>query len=214
LPTETPTATPTQTPTGTTVLPSETPTQTPTGTPVLPSETPTQTPTQTPSNSVVYDYYDMENCCAPFDNIVIGVVQGVAVNQDAGVIYNGNSYVLINVTTAPAVAFYTSTVENICSTITCPTPTPTPTQTSTPLPVDCAWSGTTSLWENNTNEWDVCSNLPNPTPSATATSTPPPTGTPTNTPTPSSSPILANYLLFENSDIIETEQGDLLEPDL
>jgi hypothetical protein len=51
---------------------------------------------------------------------------------------------------------------------------------------------------------------PTPTPSNTPSSTPQPTGTPTPTP----SPAVSNYLLYENGDIIETEQGDLLEPNL
>jgi hypothetical protein len=135
-PTNTPTPTNTETPTNTpTPTNTETPTNTPTPTNTeTPTNTPTVTTTQTPSNSVVYDYYEMENCCEPFDNIIVGVVDSVVVNQDAGVIYNGNSYVLINTASAPAVAFYTSTVENICSTITCPSPTPTNTSTITPTP--------------------------------------------------------------------------------
>jgi hypothetical protein len=76
-----------------------------------------------------------------------------------------------------------------------PTPTNTPTNTQTPTstatptptlpPLDCTWSGTTSLWENNINEWQECSRLPQPTPSPTPSQTPPPpsqTGTPTQTP--------------------------------
>lgn len=57
---------------------------------------------------------------------------------------------------------------------------------------------------------------PTPTPSVTppVSPSPTPTTTPTNTPTPSPSPAVADYLLYENGDIIETEQGDLLEPNL
>jgi len=51
--------------------------------------------------------------------------------------------------------------------------------------LDCTWSGTTSLWDNNINEWQECSRLPEPTPSATPTQTPPP---PTQTSTPSQTP--------------------------
>lgn len=82
--------------------------------------------------------------------------------------------------------------------------TPTPTPSVTPIPVTPSQTAT-----------PTSSPIP-PTPSvsATQTSTPQPTGTPTNTPTPSSSPAVSEYLLFENGDIVETEQGDLLEPNL
>lgn len=56
-----------------------------------------------------------------------------------------------------------------------------------------------------------------PTPTPTASSIPPtqtPTPQVTSTPTPSASPIVQDFLLFESGDIIETEQGDLLEPNL
>lgn len=85
------------------------------------------------------------------------------------------------------------------------TPTNTATQTNTPSPtptippLDCSWSGTTSLWENNINQWQECSRLPEPTPSATPTSTPiPPTpsitasNTPTETATPTVTPTNTN----------------------
>ena len=59
------------------------------------------------------------------------------------------------------------------------TPTNTPTPSVTPVFIDCTWSGTSTTWENNTNEWNDC--LPPPPP-------PSPSETPTNTPTPSVTP--------------------------
>ena len=79
------------------------------------------------------------------------------------------------------------------------TPTPTPTPSASPIPPTPTQTPTTTLTLTAS-------------PTQTATATPQPTATPTNTPSPS--PVVQNYLLFENDDIIETEQGDLLEPNL
>ena len=91
-----------------------------------------------------------------------------------------------------------------------PTPTPSITPSTTPVLVDCTWSGTSTTWENNTNEWNECQPVPvvsqtptstqtptmtvtptfTPTQTITPTETPTntPTETPTNTPTPSATP--------------------------
>jgi len=58
-----------------------------------------------------------------------------------------------------------------------PTNTSTPTLTPTNTPANCVWNFTTSLWENNSNLWNVCGPLPTPTMTATATLTPSPTPT-------------------------------------
>ena len=58
---------------------------------------------------------------------------------------------------------------------------------------------------------------PTVTPSVTPTISLTPSVTPTITLTPSMTPSSGpafDYLLYENGDIIETEQGDLLGPDL
>lgn len=72
------------------------------------------------------------------------------------------------------------------------TPTPTPTISFTPT------------------------ETPTQTPTETPTSTPTPTitDTPTQTPTPSPTTGGANYLLFESGDIVEAENGDLIEYDV
>lgn len=75
-----------------------------------------------------------------------------------------------------------------------PTPQPTPsvTPTSSPLPQDCVWNTTNELWENNTNLWNDCQDVPvaSPTPSVTATATMTPTPSITPTITTSVTPTL------------------------
>ena len=58
----------------------------------------------------------------------------------------------------------------------------------------------------------VPSPTPSPTPSATASPTPTPTITPTATitPTPSATPSEQYFILVENGDILQAENGDLL----
>lgn len=73
------------------------------------------------------------------------------------------------------------------------TPSITPSVTSSPVPADCLWNLTDEFWSGNTNNWEVCQDVPvSPTPSVTQTQTPSvtPTLTTTNTPslTPSSTP--------------------------
>jgi hypothetical protein len=102
-----------------------------------------------------------------------------------------------------------------------PTETPTSTTTNTPTATqataDCSWSATDALWENNTNEWGQCSNLPTPTPSVTPSMTPTISLTPSvtafPTPTPTSTELPGNYLLWESGDIAQAENDDLIEYD-
>lgn len=88
------------------------------------------------------------------------------------------------------------------------TPIP-PTPTATPVPVTPSPTPTASSIPATPTPTET-SVLPTPSPTGTPTSTP----QVTTTPTPSPSPVVQNYLLFENGDIVETEQGDLLEPNL
>jgi hypothetical protein len=143
-----------------------TPTPTPTTTPTeTATNTPTPTNTTTPTSTPNYDFYVAQNCCSPFNIITIGLPQGTSFNQDAGVIYNGEYYVIVGNGSAPAVQLYLTTIDDICLSVTCPTSTPTPTGTETP------------------------------TPTPTNTETPTPTTTGTQTPTPTSSEPLNIYLL-------------------
>ena len=143
-----------------------TPTPTPTTTPTeTATNTPTPTNTTTPTSTPNYDFYVAQNCCSPFNIITIGLPQGTSFNQDAGVIYNGEYYVIVGSGSAPAVQLYLTTIDDICLSVTCPTSTPTPTGTETP------------------------------TPTPTNTETPTPTTTGTQTPTPTSSEPLNIYLL-------------------
>jgi hypothetical protein len=182
-----------------------------------------------------YDYatgaLEVDILLTGLTNIILGIFEGVDSFGNKQIYLAGNTgelytvdrnspYTITNVATIGMTYLGGASSILSCNTesLIVPSPTPTPSPTSTPAPADCSWSGTTSLWENNTNEWSVCNNLPTPTPSVTPsvtpTTTPPPTGTPTSTPTPTASSAVSNYLLYENGDIIETEQGDLLEPNL
>lgn len=73
-----------------------------------------------------------------------------------------------------------------------PTQTNTPTPSTTPPPIDCTWSGTTSLWVNDVLLWSDCDRVPEPTPTSTPSPTPTipvtPSMTPTNTSTPTMTP--------------------------
>ena len=83
-----------------------------------------------------------------------------------------------------------------------PTNTPSVTPSSTPasIPQDCVWDTNTLEWSANTNNWEVCQDVPQPsptpsiTPSPTETNTPTPSVTQTNTPsvTPSLTPTNTN----------------------
>lgn len=165
-PSITPTKTPTQTPTSSLGI-TPTPTISPTGTPTM---TPTRTSTPTPTSTPAYDLYEAENCCSPFDTITIGLLSGTIYNQDAGVEYGGSKYFIIGNGSGIPVVLSSTTIDNICSTISCPSPTPTPTSSITPTPTISP--GTTQT----------------PTPSITPTISPTPSITLTNTPTISVSP--------------------------
>lgn len=86
----------------------------------------------------------------------------------------------------------------------CPVPSPTPTSTNTPTPTP-----TTTLTATPTGT-PTSTPTNTPTPSTTSPVTPTPTNTSTPTPTPTP---LFDYLLAESSDILETEDGDLIEYD-
>lgn len=180
-PTNTPSETPTNTPTQTgTPQPTSTPTstqtptvtQTSTNTPtpsVTTSMTPTQTPSETPTNTPT----------------VTQTPTNTQTPTQSG---------------TPAV---TSTPTNTPTSSETPTPTPSVTQTNTPTitqtptntPANCVWNLTTSLWENNTNLWNVCGPLVTPTMTKT------PTNTPTNTPSPTQTrqPITNDYITFTSN---------------
>jgi len=152
------------------------PTSTPTVTP-----TNTQTPTNTPSNTAT-------NTPVPSQT---STATQTPTNTPTNTSTPSHTPTQTNTPTNSATATATPTE----------TPTNTPTNTNTPTPsptsppIDCSWSGTTSLWENNINDWPECSRLPEPTPSSTPTTTPSPTPipvtptmTPTNTETPTNTP--------------------------
>jgi hypothetical protein len=82
------------------------------------------------------------------------------------------------------------------------TPTETPTQTPTETPTVTPTATPTETPTNTPTE------TPTNTPTNTATNTATPTETPTQTPTPSP---LFDYLLAETGDILETEDGNLIE---
>ena len=184
-PTETPTPTITETPTNTptptiTETPTNTPTptitETPTSTPI-PSLTPTSTVTpsvtSTPTSTPSYDYYDAQNCCEPFDSIVVGLISGTVISVNGGVFYNGNAYLIVGPAIAPAAVLSSTTVSEICDQIVCPSPTPsiTPTQTRTPTPtpiVECyCFVLFTANGEGGTVPYTDCNGVPQ-----TATLTP------------------------------------------
>jgi hypothetical protein len=133
------------------VTPSVTNSVTPSITPsvtlsVTPSVTNSVTPTPSSTPPIIYDYYIADECCG-FDSITIALVQGTSFNQDAGVEYNGNKYVITGSGTAPAVVFSATTIDNICDTAICPSVTPTMTPTMTPTPTP---SSTPPICECNT----------------------------------------------------------------
>ena len=81
------------------------------------------------------------------------------------------------------------------------TPTQTQTQTNTPTPsitpeIDCVWSLTDELWENNSNDWNVCQPVISPTPTITQTNTPTNTLTPTPSSTPTFNPSSLNPIIW------------------
>jgi hypothetical protein len=87
-------------------------------------------------------------------------------------------------------------------------------------PIYLGWNGNVASYEfQNLGDVEVCVS-PTPTPTITPSVSVTPTITPSITPsvtptlTPSSTPVPQDYLLYESGDIIETEQGDLLEPNL
>jgi hypothetical protein len=172
------TANPTPTPTPT---PSVTPTNTPTTTSTLtPTPTNTGTPTNTPTNTTT-------QTSTPTSTQTSTPTQTPTSTETP---VPSSSATPTNTPTN------TETPTNTPTNTATPTNTPSPTPTIPPL--DCTWSGTTSLWENNINEWQECSRLPQPTPSATPTNTPTntetgtPTPTPTNTETPTNTPTPTN----------------------
>lgn len=170
------------------VLSGSTPTQ-PSPTPTKsPTPTPTKTPTQTPTPSSQYVLLEAENCCAPYNVITIGLLQGVVYNQDAGVVYGGNSYVIIGNGSGSPVQLYSTTTDNICSTITCPSPTPTPTKTTTPTPTSSPGSSPTPTPTNTPTISVSATRTPTPTPTISVSPSQTPTGTPTSTPTKTPSP--------------------------
>jgi hypothetical protein len=177
--TPTPTPTPTITPTNT-----ETPTQTPTQTPTRPATTPTatETPTQTPTNTATQ---------TPTQTASETPTQ-TPTNTATSTPTQTASETPTPTPSITASSTPTNTPTNTETPTNTPTNTETPTNTPSPTPtlppLDCNWSGTTSLWENNINEWQECSRLPEPTvtptPSITASNTPTPSNTATLTPTP------------------------------
>ena len=216
---EEPFITPSPTPTTSSIpplSPTPNPSVSPTNTPTI---TPTRTSTPTPTPTSLYDLYDAENCCFPFDTITIGLLQGTIYNQDAGVEYGGNKYVIIGNGSGVPVVLSSTTIDDICLTITCPTPTPTstpgasPTPTSTPTPsisvsatstptptptISVSPTRTPTQTPSNTP-----TRTPTLTPTKTGTPTPTPTITPTNTKTPTPTPTCNGcsrlYQVFNNS---------------
>jgi len=165
-----PTTTPTQTPTSTLILPSPSPTQTATQTPIPPTTTPTQTPTSTlipPTPSIT---------ASPTPDPTPSITPSPTPNPTPSITPSPTADPTPTPTETPVPA----------------TPTPTTTPSPTPAALDCTWSGQTSLWENNSNDWNVCNPLPTPTqtptPSITASNTPTPTQTQTQTQTQTPTP--------------------------
>jgi hypothetical protein len=90
------------------------------------------------------------------------------------------------------------------------TPTLSPTPTTSPISFNCAWSAITEVWTSNANDWDECQPVPPFSPTPTQTPSQTPTLTPTKTPTPTPTP--ANFfILYETGDVMEAENGDLIE---
>lgn len=194
-----------------------------------PLPTPTPTSTTTPTSTPQYDLYDAENCCSPFDTITIGLLSGTIYNQDAGVEYAGSKYYIIGNGSGVPVVLSSSTIDNICSTISCPSPTPTTSPFSSPTPtpsITPTISLTPSITPTNTPTISVSptqtptnsptqsptgtptqtptnTKTPTPTPTPTSTQTPTPTITPTNTRTPTPTPTCTGcsrlYQVFNNS---------------
>jgi len=143
--------------------------------------------TKTPLNANAFDSWDVKR--SRFKRIDGYNVSDAA--QQGGVVPQ-----VANITPTP-----TPTITQTSTPTNTPTPsfTPTQTQTNTPTPtstpeIDCIWSLTDELWENNSNLWNVCQPVITPTPTNTQTNTSTPTNTqtntstPTNTPTPSTTP--------------------------
>ena len=133
--------------------------------------------TKTPLNANAFDSWDAKR--SRFKRID-GYNVSDAAQQGGTVIGQSTSAPVSSPTPTPTPSF-TPTQTNTS------TPTNTPTPTSTPE-IDCIWSLTDELWENNSNLWNVCQPVITPTPTNTQTNTSTPTNTPTNTPTPSTTP--------------------------
>ena len=129
--------------------------------------------TKTPLNANAFDSWDAKR--SRFKRVDGYDVSDAA--QQGGVVPQ-----VANITPTPS-ATPTLTPTNTATPTNTSTPTNTPTPTSTPE-IDCIWSLTDELWENNSNLWNVCQPVITPTPTNTQTNT----STPTNTPTPSTTP--------------------------
>ena len=130
--------------------------------------------TKTPLNANAFDSWDAKR--SRFKRIDGYNVSDAA--QQGGVVPQ-----VANITPTPS-ATPTLTPTNTATPTNTSTPTNTPTPTSTPE-IDCIWSLTDELWENNSNLWNVCQPVITPTNTSTPTNTPTNTNTstPTNTPT-------------------------------
>jgi len=108
--------------------------------------------------------------------------------------------------------------------ITTPTPTPsftpTNTPTNTPTPsitpeIDCIWSLTDELWENNSNLWNVCQPVITPTNTGTPTNTPTSSNTPTPTPSaPAFNPLTLNPMIwvdFNDASTLSLRSGQFVQ---
>jgi hypothetical protein len=209
-----PTPTPTQTPTQT-----ATQTQTPTNTATQTNTpTPTQTPTVTPSSSYVTwflsatgasgndvcslpastNYYSYPNA-GPSPNAGEYIFFDSALTQsvpaDTYIRFNYTGSTIYVLVVNQGGAYSPGMISGINSNFNCSTPTPTPTLTQTPTP---------TITETPT-QTPTTTETPTQTPTSTSsvvTSTP----TPTQTPTPTEP---GGYKLqAENSDFIQTEDGD------
>jgi len=106
--------------------------------------------------------------------------------------------------------------------ISCPTPTPsitpttTPTPTTSPIPPSPSVTTTPTITPSPTTSPIP----PSPSVTSTPTTTPTPTTSPippspsvtsTPTPTPTPSPVGGFFILYETGDVMEAENGDLIE---
>ena len=133
---------------------------------MTPTSTVTPSVTSTPTSTPSYEYYDAQNCCEPFDSIVVGLISGTVISVNGGVFYNGNAYLIVGLAIAPAAVLSSTTVSEICDQIVCPSPTPsiTPTQTRTPTPtpiVECeCFVLFTTNGEGGTVPYTDCNGVP------------------------------------------------------